>query len=149
MTRDRDADGRARQSRPRDRLGRPLPHGAAGVEPVGEEPLPPGETLAFARHLLARGRPFSAHEVLEARWKDCPAQERDLWQGLAQVCVAVTHAERGNRVGAERLLERGRLRLQSALEAGAPAYGVDVPALIAWASRPEAALTLPYPSVPL
>ena len=39
--RDRDTAGRARQARPRDRLGRPLPYGSAGVEPVPEEPLPP------------------------------------------------------------------------------------------------------------
>lgn len=149
MARDRDADGRARQGRPRDRLGRPLPHGAVGVEPVSEEPLPPAETLDLSRRLLTQGRPFSAHEVLEARWKDCPAGERDLWQGLAQVCVAVTHAERGNRVGAERLLERGRLHLESALDTRTPAYGVDVAGLIAWAASPDAALTPPSPSVPL
>ena len=86
--RDRDTDGRARQARPRDALGRPLPYGAEGVEPVSEEPLPPQETLEAARELVAAGRPFSAHEVLEARWKNGPTEERDLWQGLAQVCVA-------------------------------------------------------------
>ena len=47
--RDRDSDGRARQARPRDELGRPLPYDAAGVEPVSEEPLPPDETVAYAR----------------------------------------------------------------------------------------------------
>ncbi|MGZ4594879.1 MAG: DUF309 domain-containing protein, partial [Actinomycetes bacterium] len=67
--RDRDAAGRARQARPRDALGRPLPYGAAGVEAVSEEPLPPVEALASARLLVQEGRPFSAHEVLEARWK--------------------------------------------------------------------------------
>ena len=35
--RDRDAAGRARQARPRDRLGRPLPYGSEGVEPVSQE----------------------------------------------------------------------------------------------------------------
>ena len=98
--RDRDPAGRARQARPRDALGRPLPYGAAGVEPVSEEPLPPEETIAAARSLVAQGRPFSAHEVLEARWKAAPEQERDLWQGLAQICVGLTHALRGNDVGA-------------------------------------------------
>ena len=85
--RDRDARGRARQARPRDALGRPLPYGAEGVEPVSEEPLPPEETIRVAREFVDAGRPFAAHEVCEARWKAGPAEERDLWQGLAQVCV--------------------------------------------------------------
>ncbi|WP_432559525.1 DUF309 domain-containing protein [Granulicoccus sp. GXG6511] len=110
--RGRDADGRARQQRPRDALGRPLPFGARGVEPVPEEALPPREALALARSLLDAGRAFGAHEVLEARWKAGPAEERDFWQGLAQLCVALTHHARGNAVGAERLLERGSERLR-------------------------------------
>lgn len=68
-TRDRDAEGRPRQARPRDELGRPLPYGTEGVEPVSEEPLPPLETVRFAIELLDQGRTFSAHEVFEARWK--------------------------------------------------------------------------------
>src|SRR5690349_22163935 len=110
--RDRDPEGRPRQARPRDELGRPLPYGAQGVEPVSEEPLPPLETVEKAMALLAEGRPFSAHEVFEARWKDAPDEERDLWQGLAQVCVGLTHVARGNQVGAARLVERGSGRLE-------------------------------------
>ena len=107
VTRDRDAAGRARQARPRDALGRPLPYGSVGVEPVSEEPLSPLESLELARILVEQGRPFSAHEVLEARWKAGPVEERDLWQGLAQICVGLTHAARGNSIGAARLVERG------------------------------------------
>jgi hypothetical protein len=129
--RDRDTQGRARQARPRDALGRPLPYGAEGVEPVSEEPLPPQETLTTARQLVAAGRPFSAHEVLEARWKASPPEERDLWQGLAQVCVAITHAERGNRVGADRLFDRAAGRLAVFAATGRKAYGVDLDAVIA------------------
>lgn len=124
--RDRDPDGRARQARPRDALGRPLPYGAAGVEPVSEEPLPPMEALAAARALVEAGRPFSAHEVLESRWKAGPVQERDLWQGLAQVCVAMTHAARGNRVGADRLFDRAAERLAAFAASGRGAYGLDL-----------------------
>ena len=127
--RDRDPEGRARQARPRDSLGRPLPYGAEGVEPVSEDPLPPEETIATARELVRAGRPFSAHEVLEARWKAGPAEERDLWQGLAQVCVAMTHAARGNQVGADRLFERAAERLTSFAATGRGAYGIDVDAV--------------------
>lgn len=128
MTGDRGRE--PRQARPRDELGRPLPYGAQGVEPVSEEPLPPVEALAFARELIAQGRSFSAHEVLEARWKAAPAAERDFWQGLAQLCVGVTHAARGNRVGAVRLVERGAGKLS---DYTGETYGVDIPAAIAWA----------------
>jgi hypothetical protein len=125
--RDRDTEGRARQARPRDALGRPLPYGAEGVDPVSEEPLPPEDALAAARALVEAGRPFAAHEVLEARWKAGPIEERDLWQGLAQVCVAITHAARGNQVGADRLFDRAAERLESFAATGRRSYGLDVP----------------------
>lgn len=128
--RDRDALRRPRQARPRDALGRPLPYGSAGVEPVPEEPLPPAQTLATARDLVEAGRPFAAHEVLEARWKAGPAEERSLWQGLAQLCVGLTHAARGNSVGAARLLERGAARLEEYGSGDGPAYGLDLSAVV-------------------
>ena len=128
--RDRDELGRARQARPRDELGRPLPYGAHGVEPVPEEPLPPDETLRKARELVEAGRPFAAHEVLEARWKAGPAEERDLWQGLAQVCVAITHAARGNHTGAERLAERAGTKLAAYAATGRTTYGADLAAVM-------------------
>jgi uncharacterized protein len=124
--RDRDPAGRPRQARPRDALGRPLPYGSVGVEPVSEEPLEAGPTLAAARSLVEEGRPFAAHEVLESRWKTGPAEERDLWQGLAQLCVGLTHAARGNTVGAARLLERGTGRLEQYAAGGGPTYGLDL-----------------------
>ena len=125
--RDRDPAGRPRQARPRDALGRPLPYGTVGVEPVSEEPLPALETIAEARRLLDEGRPFSAHEVLEARWKSCPDVERPLWQGLAQICVGLTHQARGNAVGAARLLERGARQIEGY---DGEAYGLDLAAII-------------------
>jgi hypothetical protein len=130
--RDRDSQGRARQARPRDRLGRPLPYGSVGVEQVPEEPLPPLATISRAHELLAEDRPFSAHEVYEARWKAGPESERELWQGLAQLCVGITHAERGNRIGALRLIGRARRRLETYSATGGPAYGLDLGKIIEW-----------------
>ena len=139
VTRDRDDEGRPRQARPRDELGRPLPYGAVGVEPVSDDPLPPRETVRFALELLDQGRPFSAHEVFEARWKDSPEAEHDLWQGLAQLSVGLTHALRGNEPGAQRLLERGDGRLERYSAAGGPTYGLDLADLRARIRREAAA----------
>ena len=130
--RDRDSAGRARQARPRDRLGRPLPYGSVGVEPVSEEPLPPMATISYAHELLIDGRPFSAHEVYEARWKAGPDSERELWQGLAQLCVGITHAERGNRTGALRLVGRARRRLETYAATDGPSYGLVLNRIIEW-----------------
>jgi len=131
--RDRDAAGRARQARPRDALGRPLPYGTPGVEPVSEEPLPPEETVRAACALIRAGRPFAAHEVFEARWKAGPSSERDLWQGLAQICVGLTHTARGNSVGAHRLVERGCGHLLRYSATGSASYDLDLPSVIDWA----------------
>lgn len=130
--RDRDTAGRARNARPRDALGRPLPYGSPDVPRVPDDlVLPPAEALVEAQRLLDEGLPFHAHEVLEASWKSAPAPERDLWQGLAQLCVGLTHAARGNASGAARLLDRAAARLEA--YADNPPHGIAVGALVAWA----------------
>ncbi|MET9775549.1 DUF309 domain-containing protein [Streptomyces sp. NPDC006367] len=106
--RDRDDEGRARSARPRDGLGRPLPYGAQGVprQPEGVVRAPE-ETVAEAQRLLDEGKPFHAHEVFEDAWKSGLERERELWRGLAQLAVGLTHAARGNVTGGARLLRRG------------------------------------------
>ena len=69
--------------------------------------LTPARAVAMAQDLIDAGRPFHAHEVFEAAWKTAPADERNLWQGLAQLAVGLTHARRGNGRGAVTLLRRG------------------------------------------
>ena len=130
--RDRDASGRAASSRPRDELGRPLPYGVAGVERVPDGfVLPPVEALAEAQRLLDAGRPFHAHEILEGSWKAAPGPERELWQGLAQLCVGLTHLARGNARGASALLSRAAERIDA--YATDPPYAVAAAALAVWA----------------
>ena len=131
--RDRDDAGRARNARPRDGLGRPLPHGATGVDraPEGVRRRPE-QTMAQAQALLDAGRPFHAHEVFEDAWKTTPGPDRELWRGMAQLAVGLTHAARGNARGAASLLRRGA----DVLEPFAADPGidfVDVPAVIRWA----------------
>ncbi|WP_155858789.1 DUF309 domain-containing protein [Candidatus Blastococcus massiliensis] len=130
-SRDRDAEGRARNARPRDALGRPLPHGAVG-EPRAPEGIvrEPAVALAEAQQLLDAGRPFHAHEVLEDAWKSSPPEERQLWRGLAQLAVGLTHAARGNLSGASTLLERGVGNVVP--YAAGPPHRIDVEGLVAW-----------------
>jgi uncharacterized protein len=105
--RERDAAGRARNNRPRDRHGRPLPRGAEGVDRVPDDlALPPDEALAEAQRLIDAGLPFPAHDVLEGVWKSVDGGERELWRALAQLAVGLTHAQRGNARGAVALLRR-------------------------------------------
>ncbi|MFG2669365.1 DUF309 domain-containing protein [Streptomyces sp. NPDC048445] len=147
--RDRDTEGRAHNARPRDGLGRPLPYGSPGVERQPEGVVrSPQETVREAQRLLDAGMPFHAHEVLEDAWKSGPVAERELWRGLAQLAVGLTHAARGNVTGGARLLRRGAAALteftegSDALEpvestdsadGGAPAHGIDIGALTGWA----------------
>ena len=148
--RDRDLAGRPRNARPRDGLGRPLDRAGAAVSGFsgvsGSERIPDdlvisgNEAAVLADQLLRDGRPFHAHEVLEAAWKAGPAEERDLWQGLAQIAVGLTHARRGNPRGAVTLLRRGAGRVRayqdragSERAAGQPAgpFGMDVASFLA------------------
>lgn len=130
--RDRDPVGRARNARPRDALGRPLPYGEVGEERAPEGVVrEPVRALAEAQELLDAGRPFHAHEVLEDAWKSAVEEERQLWRGLAQLAVGLTHAARGNATGAATLLERGAGNVEP--YAAAPPHGIDVAGLVAWA----------------
>lgn len=142
--RDRDTEGRAHNARPRDGLGRPLPYGSPGVERQPEGVVrAPEETVREAQRLLDAGMPFHAHEVFEDAWKSGPLAERELWRGLAQLAVGLTHAARGNATGGARLLRRGAAALTEFTQSvepagfterggGSPAHGVDVGALAGW-----------------
>lgn len=89
------------------------------------------EAVRLADEMLSGGQPFHAHEVLEAVWKSGPADERELWQGLAQIAVGLTHARRGNASGAVTLLRRGADRVAGY---SGPAYGMALDQVLAAAS---------------
>ncbi|MFF6998884.1 DUF309 domain-containing protein [Streptomyces sp. NPDC008313] len=137
-TRDRDAEGRARNARPRDGLGRPLPYGTDGVERQPEGVVrDPGRTIDEAQALLDAGKPFHAHEVFEDAWKSGPEDERALWRALAQLAVGLTHAARGNTTGGARLLRRGAAAAEewAAGTGRSRPYGLEPAGLGAWARR--------------
>ena len=68
-------------------------------------------SLARGLELIRVGRYFDAHEELEDEWRSAPSEERDFLQGLVHVAVAWLHAERDNRPGCERQLEKAARRL--------------------------------------
>ena len=162
--RDRDDSGRPRNARPRDRLGRPLARDSQG-DPAGPQPatagaaLSPEQAVRTAQRLLDEGRPFHAHEVFEDSWRSAPPAERDLWQGLAQLAVGLTHALRGNAAGAVALLRRGADRLAG--YSGAAVHDIDLAEVVGSARQlagrieqdglaaiPPAALSLPLRGEP-
>lgn len=130
--RDRDPEGKARNARPRDGLGRPLPYGQEGVarQPEGVVRTP-GHSLDEAQSLLDDGMPFHAHEVLEDAWKTAPEEEAALWKGLAQIAVGITHLARGNSTGGARLLLRGAEGIEP--YRSGPPHGIDVAGIADWA----------------
>jgi predicted metal-dependent hydrolase len=93
----------------------------------------PTEALEEAQRLLDEDRPFHAHEVLEAAWKAAPEAERELWRGLAQVAVGITHVRRGNARGARALLERAADRIDA--HSADPPYGIDASGIVTEARR--------------
>lgn len=104
-----------------------LPHGTVGVAPVPDDlTLDAHETLQQAQRLLDQGCPFQAHEILEARWKTGPQDERDYWQGLAQAAVALTHLRRGNLAGARRLALRAQSHLETSAAPSSAAATPDI-----------------------
>ncbi|MDQ4103045.1 MAG: DUF309 domain-containing protein [Actinomycetota bacterium] len=132
--RDRDPAGRARNARPRDAQGRPLSHGAIGVDRVPEDvAVSPDDALRRGQQLIDDGYPFHAHEVFEGVWKATSGPHRDLWQGLAQLAVGLTHVQRGNPKGAVALLRRGADRIDP--YAAESPHGLNVARLAGHARR--------------
>ena len=91
--------------------------------------------------LVDRGEYFAAHEALEEAWRAAEQAERDFFQGLVHVTVAWYQAQRANRVGCERQLEKAARRLAPY----APAHrGIDVGGVL---QQVEAARRA-YPKLP-
>ena len=85
-------------------------------------------SLERGLELIRAGEYFEAHEELEDEWREAPAEERDFLQGLVHVAVAWLHAERSNRPGCERQLEKAERRLGPY---GPVHRGIDVAVVLA------------------
>ena len=132
--RDRNAEGRPENARPRDRFGAPLPRGSADEMAHRREPEDVVSTVTDALDEAVRlfddERFFEAHEFLEYIWKsdEVAADDRDFWKGVTQVAVGCCHIQRGNATGAVTLLQRAARYL----EPYPPTYqGVDAQRLAA------------------
>jgi len=144
--RDRDDAGRPRNARPRDATGKPLPRNTDA--PVTEDPpaLPADEAIDLAAQLLAGGFAFRAHEVFEAVWKSSDT-DRELWRGLAQLAVGITHAQRGNATGSRALLLRAADSLRP--WSGTSPYGLRIDELRSWAEDAASSRSLALTPPPL
>ena len=67
--------------------------------------------FADGLELIRGGEFFAAHEELEIAWRSADPGERAFFQGLVHVAVAWYQAQRGNRRGCERQLEKAARRL--------------------------------------
>jgi uncharacterized protein len=136
--RDRNAEGRAENARPRDRFGRPLPYGRADEMPDRRDPAEVvtsvAQALDVAAGLFDRQRFFEAHEFLEWIWKsdEIDRADRNFWKGVTQVAVGCAHTQRGNTSGARTLLRRARRYMAPY---PSPYQGVDRDALAAGAQH--------------
>ena len=61
--------------------------------------------------LFRSGRYFETHEEWEEVWLAAPAAERDFYQGMVHLTVALYQAGRGNARGARAQLKKARRRL--------------------------------------
>ena len=92
----------------------------------------PPEALDAAQEFFDRGQAFHAHEVFEAMWKHGGDNaDRELWQGLAQFAVAITHIQRGNPRGALALLQRAAVAID---RPGTP-HDIDTAGLVSYAEK--------------
>jgi hypothetical protein len=157
--RDRNAEGRPENARPRDRFGRPLPRGS--VDELGDRADPVqvvgsvAQALEHAVVLFDEQRFFEAHEFLEWAWKsdEVVPEDRNFWKGVTQVAVGLAHTQRGNTKGAVTLLQRAARYLRPY---PSPHHGIDVQLLrtiaLEMARRVEqegASPDLDFPAFPL
>jgi uncharacterized protein len=109
----RPTESRDKPERPRDRLGRPLPWGAASDLHLEDfDALTLEENHALARAHARAGRWFPAHEAWETAWKQArDTGEAELFKGLSQMGAGYVHLLRGNAHGASTLLRRAASRI--------------------------------------
>jgi predicted metal-dependent hydrolase len=87
--------------------------------------------------LFNQGLYFEAHEELELAWRAETNPVRALYQGVLQIGVGYYHIQRGNYVGARKMIQRGRSSLS---ELPPVCQGIDLRQFQADYERVEQAL---------
>ncbi len=77
--------------------------------------------------LFRAGHYFETHEEWELAWKDAPPAERDFYQGMVHVTVALYQAGRNNAVAAHSQMRKAKRRLAGY---GARHHGVELERLL-------------------
>jgi len=98
-------------------------------DPCGE-PLPEGVLRGIAE--FNAGQYFEQHETLELVWRAELRPIRDLYRGVLQIGVGCLQVERGNAIGALKMIDRAVKWLQPFRPA---CQGIDVDRLLADAAR--------------
>ncbi|SRR5579871_340817 len=91
-----------------------------------------GDAWHAGIELFRAGRYFETHEEWEIAWRDAPKHERDFYQGMVHVTVALYQAGRGNHVAARSQLRKARRRLGPY---GDRHHGVELKGLLAETER--------------
>ena len=99
----------------------------------GDPQLDLGATVTEAQRLLDHGATEEAGILLASTARDAPAEELELWQGLALLIEAHTKATLGKTDAAVFALRRGG-ELIGPYEDGPP-HALDVAGLRAWSSH--------------
>src|SRR5919109_3958351 len=112
--RPRDPNAPPKQKRPRDELGRPLPHEAENkLELEDYDSLTVEENHRLGIGHLNAGRFFPAHEAWETCWKQAKGtDDAEFFKGPSQLGAGYVHYMRGNPHGAHTLLRRGAKRIE-------------------------------------
>ncbi|HYU57015.1 MAG TPA: DUF309 domain-containing protein [Actinomycetota bacterium] len=116
--------------RPRDDLGRPLPHHAPNALELEDfDALSWEENHRLGVEHFNAGRFFPAHEAWETAWKQLKGTpDEEFFKGLSQLGAGYVHYLRGNSHGAFTLLRRAAGRI-ARFPAGH--HGVDTDRLVA------------------
>lgn len=77
--------------------------------------------------LFRTGHYFETHEEWEIVWRDAPAPEKDFYQGMVHLTVALYQAGRGNSRAAHSQMAKARRRLS---RYHPHHHGVDLDALV-------------------
>ena len=76
--------------------------------------------------LFRAGHYFETHEEWEIAWRDSPREERDFYQGMVHLTVALYQAGRDNAVAARSQMRKARRRLAAY---GARHHGIPLESL--------------------